>query len=508
MSTNIEESIKIVAIYLRKSRGDEEKDLINHEIKLTEITEANGWEYEIYREGILSGSSIEDRPVMIQLLKDVEEQEFDAILTMDIDRLTRGSGADQDRLFYSLKVSGTKIVTASPFNILDVENESHVDMLNMKSFFGNYELRTITKRLKMGRMISAQRGFWVFGRAPYGYVYDRDTKKLKPDPETSPVVKRIVTEFLEQHKSSGDIAWGLNKDGILSSMGSQWSYGMITKLLRRDVYQGKIVFNKSKGNNQTKERYNANPFIRLPESEWKVRHNTHEALITEEQRREIDEHFNSYNRRKAKKASDGSVFDLSGLVRNSEGFRYTRKFENGRKESMVLSIDNRLPKDKAPKHQSINPALVRKSIAESIEAIELQLSENLQQKDNDLELEAYHKKLKELSDTHNTILASYERIIDGYTGGLYDMEKAKELKEEKEKEQDEIEFQLRQVRHKIDTFSNSKNVDRLDRIKQFKEDIAKATSNTEINLLYKSIIKDIVADRESLTKIKIRVNFL
>lgn len=507
MMTDVEKQFKKVAMYLRKSRGDEDKDLINHQIKLDELATTYDWSYEKYHE-IGSGGSIDDRPEMLKLLKDIEQGMFDAVLVMDYDRLVRGSGADAERFLHTLRMTDTKIITASPYDVLDINNESDADMINMKGFFAGYELRTITKRLRVGRMIGAQRGNWVFGKAPFGYNYNKETKGLVADSEQSAVVRRIATEFLEG-KSSGDIAWGLNKDGILSSTGCLWSYGMITKLLRRDVYQGKIVYNRSTGNNQTKNKYHANPFRNNPKDEWKTAYNTHEALISEEERERIEDIFRNYNgRKRAKIAPDGSVFDLSGIVRNSQGMRYTRKFEPSGKESLVLSIDMRTPKEELPAHKSVDPTIVRQAIAKSIQTIESQLEHNLENQDNTKELDSYQKQLKELTARHNIILDSYERIIEGYTGGLYSMDKAKELKQEKEKEQGEVEYQLRQTRHKIDTFSNSKNVDRLERIRQFEDDIKNASSNREINNLYKSILKDVVVDRTTRDKIKVSVNFL
>ncbi|WP_207708347.1 hypothetical protein [Senegalia massiliensis] len=52
-----ENDIKKVAIYLRKSRGDKnkEKDILSkHRLKLVEYAEEKKWEYVIYQEEITS----------------------------------------------------------------------------------------------------------------------------------------------------------------------------------------------------------------------------------------------------------------------------------------------------------------------------------------------------------------------------------------------------------------------------------------------------------------------
>ena len=98
--SNIEDRIKTVAIYLRKSRAnnEEEEDIASHREKLVGIAEDYGWDYEIFSE-VGSGSSLDDREKMVQLLGDIEKNLFDAVLIMDIDRLSRNDGADKERIY-------------------------------------------------------------------------------------------------------------------------------------------------------------------------------------------------------------------------------------------------------------------------------------------------------------------------------------------------------------------------------------------------------------------------
>jgi len=109
---NLEDRIKHVAIYLRKSRAEEgEKDLINHENRLLEIARSKGWSYEIYKE-IGSGSSLDNRPEVLRLINDIREGLFDAVLVMDVDRLSRSVG-DQERIFRELQMSDMLLVTCA-----------------------------------------------------------------------------------------------------------------------------------------------------------------------------------------------------------------------------------------------------------------------------------------------------------------------------------------------------------------------------------------------------------
>jgi len=89
-------SINHVAIYLRKSRDDEtEVDVLSkHRQTLHSLVEQKKWTYEVYEE-IVSGDSLELRPKMIKLMQRLEEEIYDGVVVMDIDRLSRGD--DEDR---------------------------------------------------------------------------------------------------------------------------------------------------------------------------------------------------------------------------------------------------------------------------------------------------------------------------------------------------------------------------------------------------------------------------
>jgi hypothetical protein len=67
--------ISDVAIYLHKSRGEEE-DLVKHETELVELAELNDWKYTRYKE-VSSAKNIEYRPIMEELIKDISNDLYD-----------------------------------------------------------------------------------------------------------------------------------------------------------------------------------------------------------------------------------------------------------------------------------------------------------------------------------------------------------------------------------------------------------------------------------------------
>lgn len=105
--------IKKVAIYLRKSRADDEKDgvLSKHRIQLIEYASNNGWSYDIYEENTTTGETLDDRPVVRQLIIDIENKKYDAILVVHYDRLSRGRSSDYGKILASLIFGDTYLVT-------------------------------------------------------------------------------------------------------------------------------------------------------------------------------------------------------------------------------------------------------------------------------------------------------------------------------------------------------------------------------------------------------------
>lgn len=507
--SELESRIQRVAIYLRKSRADEgEKDLINHENRLVGIAEDKGWSFDLYKE-IGSGSSLDSRQKMLELLSDMREDMFDAILVMDIDRLSR-SAADQERIFRELQLSNTLIVTGASYAVLDPFNDADTDMIHFKSFFSSHEHKMIKRRFKEAKTQHSSRGHWTSGRAPFCYQFDKKTRSLVIKQDEADIVRRVVKEFI-LGKSSGDIAWELNSDGLLSQTGALWSNRMINRLLQNDIYLGNTTYNKSQGTRKSNKHYTINsvPYKQLPKSEWRTVYNTHEALVSKEEREQIDKHYADWSKRRAKVNADGTVFDLSGLCESSNGMRYTRRFDaRSKKETLIIGHDTRIAKEEYPEHRRVDVELVRKTIAHSVKQMEQELSDRLKQNDNQAERDSLEKQIKKLEDKHKVILDSFDRLVEGYSEGLYDIDTMKRMKQKKEEEQLELEEMLRKTRQKLDTISNSKNIDKLERVRKFQEDISNATSNQEINILYKSIIKKIICDRLTPEKTRVKVSFI
>lgn len=248
-------------LYLRKSRADAEAEergegetLARHERALLELAKRLKLNVtQIYRE-IVSGETIAARPVMQQLLSEVEQGMWAGVLVMEVERLARGDTVDQGIVAQTFKYSDTKIIT--PVKIYDPNNEFDEEYFEFGLFMSRREYKTINRRLQRGRIASVREGKYVANKPPYGYERVRlDNDKgwtLKPVQNEADIVKLIYEWYTIGEKQSNGtfkrlgvnlIARRLNELKVKSKKGGDWVAASIRDILINPVYIGKVRWN-------------------------------------------------------------------------------------------------------------------------------------------------------------------------------------------------------------------------------------------------------------------------
>lgn len=247
-------------IYLRKSRKDDEAEqrnegdtLLMHEKTLIELAKRQRLNVtQVHRE-IVSGDTIAARPVMQQLLKEVEQGMWTGVLVMEVERLTRGDATDQGQVAKVFKYSDTLIVT--PSKTFDPNNEYDEEYFEFGLFMSRRELKTITRRLQRGRQASVKEGRYIGSRDPYGYARIKVKEKgwtLEFKPEEADIVRMIFDLYVngeEQADGSktrlgtGVIARRLNTMKIPPQRGDMWVANTLRDLLSNPIYIGMIRWN-------------------------------------------------------------------------------------------------------------------------------------------------------------------------------------------------------------------------------------------------------------------------
>ncbi len=239
--------------YLRKSQMDRdfedvsvEETLRRHRTILGEFVRSRKLNVTVILEEVVSGESLSARPKMLELLDLVNTGDYDGVICMDIDRLSRGSSVDSGYIMSVLQANDCKIVT--PDKTYDLNNEQDEQFADMKFMFSRFEFKTISKRLKAGRESSAKEGKFIGSIAPYGYevmkIKGEKGNTLKIVPDEAKIVRMIFDWYTNEGLGTGQIANRLNDLHIPPRNVSEWSQGTVRQMLDNEHYIGKAIFKK------------------------------------------------------------------------------------------------------------------------------------------------------------------------------------------------------------------------------------------------------------------------
>ena len=156
-----------ILVYLRKSRADDpnltvEEVLARHETILNEWISRNLSgdvpQENRFRE-VVSGETISDRPEIQKILKIMESPYVKAILTVEVQRLSRGDLEDAGRLIKLLRYTNTLVIT--PQKTYDLCDEYDRDAFERELKRGNEFLEYQKKIMGRGRLLSVSQGNYI-----------------------------------------------------------------------------------------------------------------------------------------------------------------------------------------------------------------------------------------------------------------------------------------------------------------------------------------------------------
>ena len=240
-------------MYLRKSRADRDfsdepvmQTLQRHKKRLEEyclshdiIVPESNILYEV-----AGADSIASRPKMMELLSLVETGKYEGVLCVDMDRLSRGSGADQALVINTFKYSNTKIIT--PNKTYDFSDDMDEQFAELGLFMAKNEYRQIKKRLRQGKVDAVKEGKYPCSNAPFGYktVKLRGQKgySLEIVPEEADIVRLMFKLYTEENYGGHRVAKWLNENGYKTREGRPWLAAHVNKILRDPTYTGKVRF--------------------------------------------------------------------------------------------------------------------------------------------------------------------------------------------------------------------------------------------------------------------------
>ncbi len=180
-------------------------------------------------------------------------------------------------------------------------------LIQLLAVFAEFERATIIDRVKHGMTTKASKGKWAGGTRPYGYLVDRDTQKLVPNPAEVPILRDIYRLYTHDRLGTRAIAAELNRRGIPNRTGKPWAGHTINRILDNPAYLGAIAYHD----------------VYVPDA--------HEALIDHETFRRAQEIATSRGEPQTQRAMSDSDYYLTGLLTCPHcGHKYIGTSANGR----------------------------------------------------------------------------------------------------------------------------------------------------------------------------------
>ena len=326
----------MAAVYLRLSKEDEDlrevKDkkesnsIANQKALILKTLESmpDVTLYDIYIDDGFTGLNFE-RPNFQRMCEDIYNGRVNMVIVKDLSRLGRDyidSGRYVKKIFPSYHVRFVSVL--DHFDSLTATQSDVNLLIPVKNFVNDNYSRDISGKVRSHQEVMRENGLYVGSHVAYGYKkLETDRNRIIPDEYAADIVRKIF-DWKLKGLSSASIADKLNglgvaapseykrqiggnyKSGFQKNRKAKWSAVAINRILKNKIYIGVLEQGKRK-----KVNYKLNKVVERPETEWAVKENTHEAIISKADFENVAKLLNLDTR---KSPEEETLFMLSGLM--------------------------------------------------------------------------------------------------------------------------------------------------------------------------------------------------
>jgi len=257
-----------IGIYCRVSSDEQVQNglsLLDQEIRGIEYCNQNGFDYEIFKDPGISGTTlIVDRQSGYSLIQKTEKikdkstgelkSEIDGVYCTDWDRISRN---EMDKVFIINHFISNDIKYIELGDIKDLNDPNQQLLMSIKSILSSYEIKKLKIRIKRGIERSVSEGN-VGGGSMVNYGYKKgENKKLVVDESESKVIK-LIYELSLKGLGTKKISEILNEKRIPTKrmvLGNRpmkvrgesktefvWKDSVIYNILKNPLYKGERIF--------------------------------------------------------------------------------------------------------------------------------------------------------------------------------------------------------------------------------------------------------------------------
>lgn len=377
---------KITALYERLSRDDFGKDddqqresnsISNQKAMLEEFAARQGFTNIVhFTDDGISGTCF-DRPGFLAMMKEVEAGNVEYLCIKDMSRMGRDY-LKVGQIMEILRQRGVRLIAIND-GVDSARGDD--DFTPFRNIMNEYYARDTSRKIRSTFQSKGKSGKHLTGTVIYGYLWNEARDQWLVDPEAAEVVKRIfamtidgygpyqIASKLKEEKVLIPSAYlarhgeGVNKNKTFKDVYG-WGSSTICNLLEKREYLGHTI------NFKTRKHFKDKKSHYVPEDEWTIFENTHEAII-DQQTFDLVQKIRGNVRRYPD--GWGEAAPLTGLLYCADcgGKMYVHRTNNGKRISQyTCSQYSKIPVGKlcATQHR-INEDVVLSLVSEMLKAI-------------------------------------------------------------------------------------------------------------------------------------------
>jgi DNA invertase Pin-like site-specific DNA recombinase len=333
----------ITALYERLSRDDElqgeSNSISNQKKQLEDYARQQELPNPIhFTDDGISGTCF-DRPGFLEMMKQVEEGNVKYLCIKDMSRL----GRDYLKVGQIMEILRQKGVRLIAINDGVDTAKGDDDFTPFRNIMNEYYARDTSRKIRSTFQSKGKSGKHLTGVVPYGYLWNETRDQYIVDEEAAEVVRSIfqmtvdgmgpyqIAKKLSEDKvliPAAHLAQhgeGVNKTKTFKDIYG-WGSSTVVHLLKKYEYLGHTV------NFKTRKHFKDKKSHYVPEDEWTIFENTHEAII-DQQTFDLVQKIRGNVRRYPD--GWGEVAPLTGLMYCADcgGKMYVHRTNNGKRVS-------------------------------------------------------------------------------------------------------------------------------------------------------------------------------
>ena len=377
---------KITALYERLSRDDFGKDddqqresnsISNQKAMLEEFAARQGFTNIVhFTDDGISGTCF-DRPGFLAMMKEVEAGNVEYLCIKDMSRMGRDY-LKVGQIMEILRQRGVRLIAIND-GVDSARGDD--DFTPFRNIMNEYYARDTSRKIRSTFQSKGKSGKHLTGTVIYGYLWNEARDQWLVDPEAADVVKRIfamtidgygpyqIASKLKEEKILIPSAYlaqhgeGVNKNKTFKDVYG-WGSSTICNILEKREYLGHTI------NFKTRKHFKDKKSHYVPEDEWTIFENTHEAII-DQQTFDLVQKIRGNVRRYPD--GWGETAPLTGLLYCADcgGKMYVHRTNNGKRISQyTCSQYTKVPCGTLCKTQHrINEDVVLSLVSEMLKAI-------------------------------------------------------------------------------------------------------------------------------------------